>query len=178
MSVPGDQPNTVPRARAGTIVNECEGIRERTDVDDSVTRALCSRARRRRSRGSCPRTWWTFSEGRGVDRGEGEALMDLSAFVGTLLDEQDGDVRREDIRGLSQAVVGGHGPTARGPVECLSEHCFTGERNWRTLNGSATDDGGRQPVRPATGPRLPCHTHRVRIVRAAHGTTPMGHAPK
>ena len=31
--------------------------------------------------------------------------MDLSAFIGKLLDEQDGDVLREDIRVLSQALM-------------------------------------------------------------------------
>ena len=31
--------------------------------------------------------------------------MDLSAFVGKLLEEQDGDVLREGIRGLSQALM-------------------------------------------------------------------------
>ena len=33
--------------------------------------------------------------------------MDLSAFVGKLLEEQDGDVLREGIRVLSQALMGG-----------------------------------------------------------------------
>jgi hypothetical protein len=31
--------------------------------------------------------------------------MDLSTFVGKLLEEQDGDVLREGIRGLSQALM-------------------------------------------------------------------------
>ena len=31
--------------------------------------------------------------------------MDLSAFVGTLLEEQDGDVLREGIRVLPQALI-------------------------------------------------------------------------
>jgi hypothetical protein len=34
-----------------------------------------------------------------------KARMDLSAFVGKLLEEQDGDVRREGIRVLSQALM-------------------------------------------------------------------------
>ena len=34
-----------------------------------------------------------------------KARMDLSAFVGTLLEEQDGDVLREGIRVLSQALM-------------------------------------------------------------------------
>ena len=34
-----------------------------------------------------------------------KARMDLSAFVGKLLEEQDGDVLREGIRVLSQALM-------------------------------------------------------------------------
>ena len=53
--------------------------------------------------------------------------MDLSAFVGKLLEEQDGDVLREGIRVLSQALMETEvaGPDRRGPARA---HAASGRR--------------------------------------------------
>jgi hypothetical protein len=40
--------------------------------------------------------------------------MNLSAFIGQLLDEQDGDVLREGVRVLAQALMVGEVPTLVG----------------------------------------------------------------
>jgi hypothetical protein len=51
--------------------------------------------------------------------------MDLPAFVGTLLEEQDGDVLRKGIRVLSQALMESH---VAGPIGA-DRHVRTPERS-------------------------------------------------
>lgn len=54
-----------------------------------------------------------------------KARMDLSAFVGKLLEEQDGDVLREGIRVLSQALM----ETEVAGLIGAERHERSGERN-------------------------------------------------
>jgi putative transposase len=61
-----------------------------------------------------------------------KARMDLSAFVGKLLEEQDGDVRREGIRMLSQALM-----------EAAVAASIGAERHERTGDRTAYRNGSR-----------------------------------
>src|SRR4051794_4277454 len=62
--------------------------------------------------------------------------MDLSAFVGKLLEEQDGDVLREGIRVLSQALM----ETEVAGLIGAERHERTGDRT-AYRNGARTDLG-------------------------------------
>ena len=72
--------------------------------------------------------------------------MDLSAFVGKLLEEQDGDVLREGIRVLSQALM----ETEVAGLIGAERHERTGERT-AYRNGSRTRTWDTRRIQPEGG---------------------------
>jgi len=77
--------------------------------------------------------------------------MDLSAFVGKLLEEQDGDVLREGIRVLSQALMEVAGLIGADRHERTPER--TGHRRLPDANvghAGGHDRAGHPKVRPGT----------------------------
>ena len=88
--------------------------------------------------------------------------MDLSAFAGKLLEEQDGDVPREGIRVLSQALM----ETEVAGLIGADRHERTAERaNYRNGYGVRTWDTRHRRYIRSVPSAWPWRSRKIRIVR-------------